>query len=233
MEVSALFVVATQTDVGKTFTCAGILRASRQAGIDASYFKPLLSGGAPGDGSSDPDLVVRAAGLSESPASLVQHWFAAPASPHFAARLEGRRIDPAELVREARHRIAAANHLLVEGCGGLAVPLTDQGYLLSDLAAEIGIPILLVAATRLGAIHEALVTLEHARSRGLDVAGIAWNGFEGSARELDTIEMVERLAGVRRLVLIPRVNGHEELDQAFAGFSPRAFWRAAAPERRA
>jgi dethiobiotin synthetase len=233
VDVSALFVAATQTEVGKTFTCAGILRASRRAGIDATYFKPLLSGGAPGDGASDPELVARAAGLPHSPRELVQHWFAEPASPHFAARLEGRRIDPSALVREARRRIAAAGHLLIEGCGGLAVPLTDEGYLLSDLAAELGIPVLLVAATRLGAIHEALVTLEHARSKGLAVAGIAWNGFEGSAREEDTIEMVERLAGVRRLLLVPRVKGQEELDRAFAGFAPHAFWRAVGPERSA
>src|SRR5512142_305743 len=138
--MDALFIAGTQTGVGKTFVTAALLVALRRAGVPASYFKPVLTGGAPGDGESDPDLVAAAAGLADPPRTLAGVWFAEPASPHFAARLEGRAVDPAALVAEARRR-AARGPLLVEGCGGLAVPLTEEGYLLSDLAAELGAPV--------------------------------------------------------------------------------------------
>lgn len=212
--------------MGKTFVSAALLLGLRRAGIPAGYFKPILTGGAPGDGVSDPDLVAAAAGLPDDPRTLAGVWFAEPASPHFAARLEGRAIDPAELVTEARRR-AARGPLVIEGCGGLAVPLTDAGFLVSDLAAAIGAPVVLVARTQLGAIHETLVTLEHARAKRLSLAGIVWNGFEGTAREEDAMTTVERLAGVRRLAALPRDAGAGALERAAAALDAGAVWRAA------
>jgi dethiobiotin synthetase len=225
--MSTLFIAGTQTDVGKTFAATAILLALRRAGIPAGYFKPVLTGGAPGDGASDPDRVVAAAGLPDDARTLAGAWFAEPASPHYAAQLEGRSIDPAALLAEIRRR-AARGPLLVEGCGGLAVPLTGDGYLLSDLAAALGAPVVLVARTRVGAIHETLVTLEHARSKGLTLAGIVWNAFEGTAREADTMATVERLAGVRRLAVLPLVAGPGSMPGAAVPILDGAsFWRSA------
>jgi len=223
---SAVFVAGTQTEVGKTFVSAVLLVALRRAGIPARYYKPVLTGGAPGDGASDPDLVAAAAGLPDDPRTMAGVWFSEPASPHFAARLEGRTVDPAALAAEARRR-ASLGPLVVEGCGGLAVPLTEGGFLVSDLAAAIGAPVVLVARTRLGAIHETLVTLEHARAKRLALAGIVWNGFEGAAREEDTMATVERLSGVPRLAVLPRVAGAASLERAVAQIDAGAFWRAA------
>lgn len=222
----AIFVAGTQTEVGKTFVSAALLVALRRAGIPASYYKPVFTGGAPGDGTSDPDLVVAAAGLPDDPRTLAGVWFAEPASPHFAARLERRVIDPGALAADARRRAARAP-LVVEGCGGLAVPLTDEGFLVSDLAAAIGAPVVLVARTKLGAIHETLVTLEHARTKRLRLAGIVWNGFEATAREEDAMATVERLSGARRLAVLPRVAGAGGLERAVAALDAGAVWRSA------
>jgi dethiobiotin synthetase len=221
-----LFIAGTQTGVGKTFVSAALLRALRRDGIQASYFKPVLTGGAPGDGASDPDLVAAAADLPDEPRALAGAWFAEPASPHFSARLEGRRIDPTALVAEARRR-AARGPLVVEGCGGLAVPLTEEGYLVSDLAAALDAPVVMVARTRLGAIHETLVTLEHARAKGLRVAGLVWSGFDGSAREADTMATVERLSGVRRLAALPLDAQPAAVERAAAALDAAAIWRDA------
>lgn len=224
--MNALFIAGTQTGVGKTFVSAVLLRALRAAGVPASYFKPVLTGGAPGDGATDPDLVAAAAGLSEDPRALAGVWFAEPASPHFAARLEGRVIDPAALAAEARRR-AARGPLVIEGCGGLAVPLTEGGYLVSDLAAAVGAPVVIVARTQLGAIHETLVTLEHAQARRLRLAGILWNGCDGSAREADTMETVERLSGVPRVAALPQAAGPDAMARALAALDARALWDGA------
>jgi dethiobiotin synthetase len=219
-----LFIAGTQTGVGKTFVSAALLRALRRDGIQAGYFKPVLTGGAPGDGASDPDLVASAAGLPDDPRTLAGTWFAAPASPHFSARLEGRRIDPDALVAEARRR-AARGPLVVEGCGGLAVPLTEEGYLVSDLAAALGAPVVMVARTQLGAIHETLVTLEHARAKGLRLAGLVWSGIDGSAREADTMATVERLAGAPRLAALRLDALPGAVERAAAGLDAAALWR--------
>lgn len=218
-----LFLAGTQTDVGKTFVAAALLIALRRAKIPAAYFKPVLTGGAPGDGASDPDLVAAAAGLEGDPRAMAALWFAEPASPHFAARLEGRAVDPAWLLAETRRRVRAGP-LLVEGCGGLAVPLTEDGYLLSDFAAALGAPVAVVARPRLGGIHEALTTLEHARGRRLPVAGVIWNGVEGTAREADTMATVERLASVRRLAVVPRAAGPADAARAADGLDAVALW---------
>lgn len=227
----ALFVSATGTDAGKTFVCSGILRGTKRAGIPAGYFKPVMSGGYPGDEKSDPDVVARAAGLPVLPESLCQYWFREPASPHFAAKLEKRVIDPAALVAEAQRRTSIQENLLIEGCGGLAVPLTEDGFLVSDFAAALSAPVLLVSSTKLGAIHDCLVTLEHARGKGLTVAGIAWNGFTRTPREQDTIRTVERLGKVKTLLVVPRVAGEWELDFAFPFFEAQIFWNLAFREQ--
>lgn len=227
--VTALFLAGTQTDVGKTFVAAALVRGLRRAGLEAAYFKPVLTGGSPGDGLADPDVVARAAGLPGHPRELAGAWFAEPASPHFAARLEGRAIDPGALLAESRRR-AAAGRLVVEGCGGLAVPLTCDGFLVSDLAAALGAPVALVACPRLGGIHEALVTVEHARRKGLLLAGLIWNRAGGGARERDTMETVERLTGLARLAALPPVAGLAELERALPTAAACLAWRAATGE---
>jgi dethiobiotin synthetase len=227
----AVFVSGTGTDAGKTFACSGILRATRRAGLRASYFKPVLTGGFPGDEKSDPDVTVRIAGLPGKPENYAQYWFREPASPHFSARLEKRAIDPEALVAEAKRRTETDDYLLIEGCGGLAVPLSDEGFLVSDFAARLDLPLILIVGTRLGTIHDTLVTIEHARSKGIFVSGIVWNGFERTPREHDTIRTVERLGDVRTLLVIPQVAGEWEIDFAFPFFEAQIFWNTALRER--
>ncbi len=228
--MTALFLAGTQTDVGKTFVAAALLRALRRGGLEVEYFKPVLTGGAPGDGASDPDVGARAAGRAVPPRALSWACFAAPASPHFAARLEGRAIDPVALLAETRRRVADRPRLVIEGCGGLAVPLSDDGFLLSDLAAGLHAPVALVASTRVGGIHEALLAVEHARAKGLQLAGVVWNRVGGTAREVDAMETVERLGSVRRLAAVPAAEGPDAFDRALDLVAARRLWCAATGE---
>ncbi|MBE0606584.1 MAG: dethiobiotin synthase, partial [Deltaproteobacteria bacterium] len=110
--------------------------------------------------------------------------FSLPASPHLAAAREGRRVDPAVL--EAAYRRLEATHdvLLVEGAGGFLVPLSEE-LLTADLVARIGLPVLVVAANRLGCVNETLLTVEAVRRRGVTLLGLLFNrlpGEEGRTR---------------------------------------------------
>jgi dethiobiotin synthetase len=115
-------------------------------------------------------------------------------SPHYAAELVGERIEPARLVDAARAR----ELLVCEGVGGLLVPITP-GYLVRDLAIDLGLPVVVAARTGLGTINHTLLTVEAARVAGLHVAGIVMTPWPDEPLEIERSnrETVERLSGVQ------------------------------------
>ena len=122
-------------------------------------------------------------------------------SPHWAAELEGRPIEPERLVAAAR---AAPGFVVCEGVGGLLVPLTP-GYSVRDLAVDLGLPLVIAARTGLGTINHTLLTVEAARTAGLAVAGIVMTPWpaEPEPIEVSNRETVQRLAGVAVTGLAP------------------------------
>jgi len=106
------------------------------------------------------------------------YLFEPPVSPHLAARLAGKRIDPEQVVQALKtyQQENDGRALVIEGIGGLLVPLTVEGYLLADLLEEMSLPCLLVASSTLGTINHTLLTLEAMRSRDLELVGVVLNG---------------------------------------------------------
>jgi dethiobiotin synthase len=202
-----LVVVGTGTEVGKTVVSAVLL--ARHGGV---YWKPLATGGVE---DRDSATVERLSGCRVLPETYL---FREPLSPHLAARLEGSEIDPARVFADyARHR-AAEPALVVEGVGGLLVPLTDGGYLLADLLVALELPCLLVALSTLGTINHTLLTLEAMRSRGLTVAGVVLNGPRNpeNRRAIEKFGGVEVIGEIEPLELLDR----ESVEQAARGFDP-------------
>jgi dethiobiotin synthetase len=117
----------------------------------------------------DHELLASAAGMTPEEVSPLRYQPAI--SPHLAAVLAGERIDPAALVAQARNTDDGEASLIVEGVGGLLVPLTD-GYTVRDLAAELGLPLVIAARAGLGTINHTLLTLEAARAAGLAVRAV-------------------------------------------------------------
>ncbi len=164
-----LFVVGTDTGVGKTMVCAALMAAG---GAELRYWKPVQTGVEDDD---DTETVGRLALFGEpAGARLVDRGvrLRAPASPHHAAALEAK-----ELTLEPLLAIASGltGPTVVEGAGGLLVPLSAR-LLLPDLIAALDLPVLLVASTRLGAINHTLLTLAELRRRGLRTLGVALSG---------------------------------------------------------
>lgn len=172
----SLVVVGTGTGVGKTVVSALLLARYGRAG-ELAYWKPIATGGAE---DRDSTAVARLAGARPE-AILPELWcFEPPVSPHLAARLAGVAIEiPAVVAAFERHRSVWAGPergLVVEGVGGVLVPLNDEGDLLIDLLGALGLPCLVVAASGLGTINHTLLTLEALAARGLEAAGIVLVG---------------------------------------------------------
>lgn len=207
--MSANFITGTGTDIGKTWLACALLRHWRAAGRDVAAFKPLLSGFDPRQPqASDAGALLAALGREVSTAELdaIAPWrFAAPLAPDMAAAREGRRIDFDELVAFSR-RVASANSgpTLVEGVGGVMVPLDDR-HTVRDWIAASGLPCVLVTGSYLGSLSHALTALEALARVGAGVTAIAVNQTPGSAVTLDaTLESLARHVAGIPLVSIAR-----------------------------
>jgi dethiobiotin synthetase len=133
----------------------------------------------------------------QRPEDVAPYRFGPPVSPHYAGELEGEVLEPARLVELARTAAGSSDAFVCEGVGGLLVPLTT-GYLVRDLAVDLGLPVVVAARTGLGTINHTLLTVEAARSAGLVVAGVVMTPWpeEPEPIELSNRATVKRLAGV-------------------------------------
>lgn len=219
--MTAVFVTATGTDIGKTFVTAGLIRHFRAAGREVDAVKPVVSGFDPAAWQdSDPAALIDALGrpLTLDEAERISPWrFAAPLSPHMAARHEGRAIAYTEVVEFCRRTMAGRRGiLLIEGIGGIMVPIDDRHSVL-DWMTLLRIPVMLVAGTYVGTVSHTLTALEVLVRRNLNVAAVVISESQGSAASLeDTIVTVERFAGVIDVVGIPRLPAGADEHPAFA-----------------
>ena len=175
---SGILVVGTDTAVGKTVVAAGLAWALRRRGIDVGVMKPVETGVSTRR-RSDAALLRLAAGAPDPIEDVAPYRLAAPLAPVAAARREGVRLSLDRLVRGYERLAARHAFVVVEGVGGLMVPLTATTTTL-DLAEALQLPLLIVIANRLGAINHTLLTLHAAECRGLTVRGLILNHLRRS-----------------------------------------------------
>jgi dethiobiotin synthetase len=167
MATAGIFLAGTDTDVGKTWVAAAVLRSLRSAGCHVAAYKPVASGfGSVADERSDAWRLWDAAGRRGEPQEVCPQSFAAAIAPPASARAEGREVDE-ELLRSGFvDRQSAGEIVVVEGAGGLF------STLVVDLAKECALPLVLVDAARLGSIGRSLAAVCAARAEGLRVAAV-------------------------------------------------------------
>jgi dethiobiotin synthetase len=166
---NSCFVTGTDTGVGKTFVVSRTIAALRKNGVDAVGMKPICCGDR-----DDADAIYRASDGVVPINEINPVWLRTPAAPYTAAMIEGRTIDLA-LIRESFGRLRSSHQrVIVEGVGGWRVPIA-RDYFVSDLACDLGLPVVVVVTNRLGAINHTLLTVDSIRAVGLECAGIILN----------------------------------------------------------
>jgi dethiobiotin synthetase len=207
--VAALFVTATGTDIGKTFVTAGLIRALQARGRAVDALKPVVTGFDMAMAqASDPGILLTALGraVTEAEIAKLSLWrFAAPLSPDLAAGREGRALDFDALVHLTRYAIdAALDVLLVEGVGGIMVPL-DQRHTVLDWMTALQVPVLLVAGSYLGTISHTLSAVDVLQRRDLEIAAIVVSESAGSTVPLDdTVATIARFVPALAVYGMPR-----------------------------
>lgn len=199
------FITGTDTAVGKTYVTRLILATLRNEGIDAVGYKPVASG-------DRADATILAAASGNLSRDLINPVFLKPAlAPMVAGMLENRVITREELLAGYETLAAAHRTVIVEGAGGWEVPLAP-GFHMADLAVALGLPVVVVAANRLGCLNHTLLTVKAIQARGLRCAGIVLNQLED---EMDTAMItnhgvIESLAGVPLLAHL--IHGQDFLE---------------------
>ena len=190
-----LFVTATDTSVGKTIVASAIAATLAARSELVAVFKPAVTGLAEIDATlPDHELLLASARSSQLPDEVAPYRFDPPVSPHLAAELAQVAVQPSRLLGAARRAAHQADALIVEGVGGLMVPLSPS-YLVRDFAVDLGLPLLIVARPGLGTINHSLLSLEAARAAGLDVAAVVLTPWpeDPSDIERSNLETIARL----------------------------------------
>ena len=189
--MTAIFITATGTDVGKTFVVASLIRLLRQMGRTVDAIKPIVSGyDATLAAASDPGVLIGALGLPFSPEAVdrVSPWrFRAAVAPDLAARREGRSIDVDAVVAYCQGAIERRpDILLIEGVGGIMVPLDDHRTIL-DVMMALRVPLMLVTGSYRGTISHTLTALDSLFRRDLNVLATIVNETPGSSLPLGDV----------------------------------------------
>jgi dethiobiotin synthetase len=208
--MTAMFVTATGTDIGKTFVVRGVIRQLRARGRTVEALKPVVTGfDAHTAHTSDTGRLLAALGRALTPKQIAQvspFRFREPLSPDHAARIEGASIDFKALNTFCRNAISRHDDvLIIEGIGGIMVPL-DEGHTVLDWMIEIDLPVILVVGSYVGTLSHTLSALDVLDRNELKVAAVVVSETPDSAATLvDTADTIRRFAPNIEVFELPRL----------------------------
>lgn len=208
-----IFVVGTDTDVGKTFISSLIVKELRKNGINAGYYKGVLSGAReesnkliPGDA----EEVFRISGLKADYTEVVSYSLKNPYSPHLAARIEGVNIGLDKIRSDYKKVSQKYDYVIVEGSGGIICPIIIEDnnvVLLEDIIKLLKLPTILIARADLGTINHTTLTVKYLDSIGIEVKAIILNGYNPqSIIHRDNKETIRLLTGINTIFEVPTVD---------------------------
>jgi len=211
-----LFVTGTNTDIGKTYVTALMVKKLRDNKRNAGYFKAAVSGNVrteqgliPGDA----EYVDRIAGIGGDLEEMVPYVYENAYSPHLAAQIEGNPVELPVVCERYQAVSEKYEYVTVEGSGGIICPIRydEQVIMLEDIVKALGLGVLIVAEAGLGTINSVFLTVSYLKNQGIPVKGIILNHFhEGNLIEEDNRKMVERFTGMPVVAVVH--DGDTELE---------------------
>jgi dethiobiotin synthetase len=213
--VTAVFVTSTGTEIGKTFVTTGLIRHFRTAGRPVSAIKPVVSGFDPQTAAdSDPGLLLQALGRPVTPDEIagISPWrFEAGVAPDLASKREGRQLDFAGLVAFSQRAMQSSPLLLIEGIGGVMVPL-DERHTVIDWISRLRVPVIVVVGSYLGTISHTLTALHVLAQRNVATIAVVVNETPGSPVPLEeTVASISRFADMIDVIALPRDSARENI----------------------
>jgi len=203
----AVFITGTNTGVGKTFFSYLLCKGLKKLGFKVGYWKPIETGADP----YPPDAKLLAELLGQKLEETVGYTFRLPLAPAVAEKYEGERINLDALREMFLQRLKDTDILVVEGAGGLAVPIKET-YTYGNLAKDWNLPTLVVGDAKLGTINSCFLTAYYGKNLGLNLLGFALNRFTGrDLAEKDNPQVVEEMTGLPVRFKIPEttLEGYE------------------------
>lgn len=207
-----IFVIGTDTDVGKTFVTAGITYVLRKNGLNACSYKAVQSGGVY-EGinlvSEDAQFVKNITSINEAYEVMNSYCLKTAVSPHIAAEIENVKIDKKIILEGYKKLEEKYDFIIAEGSGGAVVPLIRNNYYMYDLIKDLHIPVVIVARAGVGTINHTVLTVEFLRNKGIDIKGVIINGYEGNFYEDDNMRVIKDITGLEIISVINKVKEKE------------------------
>ncbi|TYQ15835.1 UNVERIFIED_CONTAM: dethiobiotin synthetase [Acetivibrio alkalicellulosi] len=203
-----IFILGTDTDVGKTFITAGINYILNKNNFRCCSFKPVQTGAFTFSGcriSGDMKFVKEMCSIEEDYVNMNSYCFIKEVSPHIAAELEDVRIDTKKIINDFNALKENYDYVIVEGAGGLIVPIIRNEYYMYDMIKDLNLSAILVSRAGIGTINHTSLTWEFAKSKGIDIKGIIVNGYNGLYYEDDNVDVIKSITGVPVISVMPKV----------------------------
>ncbi|TGE37348.1 dethiobiotin synthase [Desulfosporosinus fructosivorans] len=205
-----IFITATGTDVGKTYVTALITKALCDNGINAGYYKAVLSGAEIINEkiiAGDAKFVFDCAKIEKEPNDYVSYILKAPVSPHLAAELENVTLELNTMYNHFNRIKSEFEYITVEGSGGIICPirLDSEVIMLTDIIRKLGLEVIIVASAELGTINHTILTVEYAKQQGICIRGIILNNYDDkSFLHRDNKRIIERLTGIEVMAMVEK-----------------------------
>ncbi|MBU3158443.1 dethiobiotin synthase [Clostridium frigoris] len=197
-----VFIVGTDTDVGKSVVTAGLIHVLRSNGYNATYFKAALSGAIevgneliPGD----TKLAFEVSNLEEIYENITPYVYKNAVSPHLAAKLENKPIQIDIIKEKYEYLKGKYDYIIAEGSGGIVCPLIDDErgvYTLENLIKDLNMSVIIVARAGVGTINHTVLTVKYIEALGINIKGIIINNYIENLACNDNIQMIEKLTKV-------------------------------------
>ncbi|WP_066623154.1 dethiobiotin synthase [Clostridium magnum] len=197
--IRGVFIVGTDTNVGKTIITSALMHVLRGSGYKATYFKAALSGAVEiGDKliPVDTKLVGEVSNLKESYENTTPYVYKTAVSPHLAAKLENKSIDLNVIEEKYSYLKEHYDYIIAEGSGGIVCPLIDDErglYLLENLIKDLNMSVIIVARAELGTINHTVLTVKYIEALGIKIKGIIINNYKKSLLYDDNINLIKKL----------------------------------------